>query len=182
MVHTVVNNIYIIITGYDTSRATAPHLKWHLFFLQMFLRLAVAIAPILAAFGVSNLIYVLKYAGLMGFNICFFFPTLLQFRSIQVCKKKFSLNRISVSGARNEEKRLLISRSENLQGSLSLHSIDSRHRGKKESSKYMTPFSSALFSHPISVVVVGVIGVCLFLLTVASLAVHPRKVSCETGF
>lgn len=174
MVHTIVNNFYIFVVGHDTSKAPSPKYKWLDFILRTAFRFFAAVVPILAAFGVANLVYVLKYAGLMGFNICFFFPTILQLRSIFVCRKKFEPSFISISGAhtKEEEKQSLLS----LQGGGNLYdkkkTIDKRKF-------YMTPFSSRLFSHPVFVVIIGILGFCLFVLTLTSLGVHPDKVSCS---
>lgn len=183
MVHTVVNNFYIILVGHDTSKPSSNNYRWLDFVMQLTLRIVVAIVPILAALGVANLVYVLKYAGLMGFNICFFFPTILQLRSIYVCKRKFAPSHISISGSHyNEEHQSLLSSTGN--GALiathkqSLVSMKEL-RGKEKLLQYMTPYSSRLFSHPVVVVVVGVIGVCLFMLTLASLGVHPIPMECE---
>lgn len=186
MVHTVVNNLYIIITGRDTS-AKIPSKRKLDFILRLVLRLIVGILPILAALGVANLVYVLKYAGLMGFNICFFFPTVLQWRSMSVCKRKFAPSHISVSGShtKDEEQKSLLPASSATSaiiftaGQHSLLSTKQLVAGKKDKSQYMTPYSSVVFSHPIAVILVGVVGGCLFILTVASLGVHPSKLSCD---
>lgn len=178
MTHTVVNNVYIIIVGRDTSIQPPSEKKWRDFILRISLRLVIAIIPILAAFGVANLVYVLKYAGLMGFNVCFFFPTMLQLRSIYVCQRTFAPNRISISDGgtlhEKEERQSLLTVSSSAPLSVQ------RVKGKKQSSQYMTPFSSRVFSHPVAVVTVGVLGVCFFLLTLASLAVKPVKVTCDS--
>ena len=50
--------------------------------------------------------------------------------------------------------------------------------GKEKQVLYMTPYSNAVLSHPIVVGVVGLIGVTLLLLSVASLFVHVDKLSC----
>ncbi len=89
-VHTVVNSIYVIITGKDTSEKPTHRFARYDFVFRLFLRFVAAVIPVLAAAGVSNLIYVLNYAGLFGFGICFGFPTALQLRSIYVCKRKFA--------------------------------------------------------------------------------------------
>lgn len=182
MVHTVVNNLYLIIVGHDTSQPPSQKYKWYDFTLRMSLRLVVAVLPVLAAFGVANLVYVLKYAGLMGFNICFFFPTVLQWRSISVCKRKFAPSHFSVSGSHSdEEHRSLLSASDSTQISAKNQPLLSTKQvtGREGRLRYMTLYSSAVFSHPVAVAIVGVIGVCLFILTVASLGVHPAKLGCE---
>ena len=93
--HVIVNNLYIFITGHDTSKEVKHRFD---LFLQVVLRFINAVLPILAAMGVANLIYVLKYAGLAGF-MCFMFPFLLQMKSIYTCRKRFCLNHVSLSGS-----------------------------------------------------------------------------------
>ena len=170
MVHTVVNNLYIIIVGHDTSRPPSKRFRRYDFFLRLILRFTMAILPILAAFGVANLIYVLKYAGLMGFNICFFFPTLLQLRSIYVCKKKFAISHISVSRSHDKKGSLSVEK----QSLLSVQEV----RGKEKKSRYMTPFSSRFISYPFGAIIVGLLGVCLFILTLVSLGISPDRLTC----
>lgn len=191
MVHTVVNNLYIIIVGRDTSRPASGKYRWLDFALRISLRLIVAVVPILAAMGVANLIYVLKYAGLMGFCICFFFPTVLQFRSIIVCRKAFMPSQISIagdntaSGGSEEKRSLLSSLAPNRvgRGEISTHKHSLRStvqlRGEERRSTYMTPYSSRCSSHLVVVGLVGGVGFCLFVLALASLAVHPRKRACD---
>lgn len=181
MVHTVVNNLYLIITGHDTSKAPSP--KHRLFdrILRILLRLIVAVLPVLLAFGMANLVYVLKYAGLVGFNICFFFPTVLQLRSIYVCRQRFAPSYISISGSHTaEEQQSLLSADGSSITTRDQSVLSTKHvRGKEGRRRYMTPYSIAVLSHPVTVVIMGVIGVCLFFLTLASLGVHPTKVTCD---
>jgi hypothetical protein len=177
----VVNNLYILITGHDTSKRSKHRFD---LLLRVALRLVVALLPILAAFGVANLIYVLKYAGLLGF-ICYFFPFLLQLRSIQVCKKRFSTSHFSMSNNRIRD-------SGDEEDIKSTGTISPRLETEKESlllakdldskamrALYMTPYSNVLLSHPIAVVVVGIVGLFLFILALSSLFVHPDKITCE---
>ena len=171
LVHTIVNNLYIIIVGHDTSKTSTYKYKWLDFLLRITLQFFAALLPILAAFAVANLFYVLKYAGLMGFNICFLFPTILQFRSIYVCRRCFSTHSISISGTRSpeEEKQSLLRVQE---GTLF------QDKKTDERAQYMTPFSSRIFSHPVAVVIVGLLGFCLFVLAIVSLGVYSDKVIC----
>lgn len=181
--HVVVNNLYILITGHDTSRRNRHRFDM---VLRIALRLVVSVLPILAAFGVANLIYVIKYAGLLGF-ICYFFPFILQLRSIQVCKRKFSTSYFSISGGPTPGNGSDDEDSKN-KGSISpvlekekeslLLAKDLDSKGKR--ALYMTPYSYLLLSHPVSVVVVGITGLFLFLLAMSSLFVHPHKVTCES--
>lgn len=186
--HVVVNNLYILITGHDSSKRSKY--KFDLV-LRVALRLAVAIVPILAAFGVANLIYVLKYAGLLGF-MCYFFPVILQLRSIYVCKKTFSTSYFSVSGPPAEQKGSEAKEKDDdvarksgeispvleKQSSSLLFARDLDREEKR--ALYMTPYSVLFFSHPVAVCVVGVVGLALFLLAFSSLFVHPDRMACDS--
>jgi len=185
VVHTVVTNIYIIITGSDTSKTPNHSCAKCNWLLILAIKLVSAIVPILAAFGISNLIYVLKYAGLLGFAMCFFFPTILQLGSIYACKKRFANTKYSVSGSVNADD----SNSETKGGIdapptgekkplLSVQEL----QGKEGRQLYMTPYSYLCLSHPISVIIVGVIGFILFWLTFGGLFVHPDRELCLDGF
>ena len=178
--HVTVNNLYILITGQDTSRKAKYRFDW---FLRIFLRVLVGVLPILAAFAVANLIYILKYAGLIGF-ICYFFPFVLQLRSIHVCKKKFSTFCISLSGPRamsddddtSKNKGEISPGLEKEESLLLAKDMDS----KEKRSLYMTPYSIRFISHPVCVWIVGGIGVSLFVLTLSSLFMHPHKMTCDS--
>lgn len=177
--HTVVNNFYILITGHDTSRK--PKFRFD-FLLRLFLRFIVALLPILAAFGVANLIYVLKYTGLVGF-MCFLFPFSLQVRSIYMCKKEFSKVHISLSGSHSLEKNGGSNGEQRKKGTISPQ-LEEQHssllakdvKGEEKGVLHMTPYS---ISHPISVYFVGVVGSVLFLLAFTSLLLHPKKLTCD---
>ena len=188
--HVLVNNLYILITGHDTSRKPKYRFDW---FLRMFLRFAMAVLPILAAFGVANLIYILKYAGMVGF-IAYLFPFGLQLRSIHVCKKTFATSFISINGALSvmKEKKKLESdeegeeqKSDNEEkfpegGKEKESLLEARDMSSKEKeSLYMTPYSNVLISHPLSVWIVGALGASLFIFAFSSLFVHPHKMNCD---
>ena len=49
------------------------------------MRAVVAILPIVCSLFISNLVYILKYGGLVGFLTVFFFPLALQLASQYVC-------------------------------------------------------------------------------------------------
>jgi hypothetical protein len=197
-IHAMVNNIYIIITGHDTSE----HPKWRLdWLLRLLLRLTVASIPLFAAFGVSNLIFVLKYAGLLGFGVCFLYPTILQLASTYVCVrdfgKKAQLNKSSGSGAggRQGESSELEQKSRTDTTELSSGSEEAKlgHRKEekspllreredtdsKQSRFYMTPYSNVVVSHPIFVGTVAVIEVCLSVLAFAGVFVKPSILTCD---
>ena len=193
-IHIIVHNLYILITGADTSEKPKHRFNQFDWFLRLSLRFIIAILPIMAAFGVANLVYVLKYAGLFGF-INVLFPFLLQIRSIHVCKKrfaKFSKVHISVSGshpsicskkqeATGDEDEAITGNSispglEKEQESLLL----AKELDKKErKALYMTPYSN-IFSHPVVAWVVGAVEVVLFVCAISGLFVHPTKMTCST--
>lgn len=189
-VHAIMNNIYIIVTGKDTSKEPKCKYDW---LLRLFLRLVGALLPIIAAYGVANLIYVLTYAGLVGFGVSFLFPTVLQFRSTFVCVKKFhntgtqdiQLNSLHTRGTDESE----LSDSTYTNGGENYYE-DANHVSKeklpllKEKAKenerhlYMTPYSNVVLSHPIFVSIMGVVFVCLFIVTCVSLFLQPHQLTC----
>ncbi len=176
-IHVLVNCIYVALTGKDTSEKPTHQFAQYDFLLRIFLRFISAIIPVLAAAGVSNLIYVLNYAGLFGFAFCFGFPTALQLRSIYVCKRKFAnliktKNRpVEIIGEHSVQETTPLLSNENIQ----LRDVQSL---------YMTPYSNR-FSHPIAVYVFGVFGFILFCLTFISLfttVFHPQDLeTCYSG-
>ena len=176
-IHCIVNNIYIILTGQDTSQP--PRWKYDWIF-RFILRFVAALIPLLAALGIANLIYVLKYAGLVGFTIALFFPAVLQLRSIYVCNTEFGPHNIMADHAVNingevtdhEGTPLLDKQVKNLE----LSGVLEFHRDKRSS--YMTPYSCGYLSHPMIVLVIVGIGFCLFILAVTSLGVGPQKLTC----
>ena len=85
-VHPMVNNIYTVVLGHDTSKSPR-NIRYRL--LLLMLRFLVALIPILLAFGISNLVTVAQFTGLFAFLVIFFFPTVLQLQSIRVCKRRF---------------------------------------------------------------------------------------------
>ena len=78
-----VNNLYQVIMGRDTSQQ--KHSYDGLILVAM--RAVVAILPIVCSLFISNLVYILKYGGLVGFLTAFFFPLALQLASQYKCVK-----------------------------------------------------------------------------------------------
>lgn len=151
------------------------------------MRVVNAILPILAAFGVANLIYVLKYAGLVGF-MCFTFPIILQLKSIAVCKKRFSALHISVSsgdGLSPDHKEAIEAQEIDSKEDLSSPTLEkkdllsSSEESKGKSTLYMTSYSHFFISHPVAVWAIGVAGVVLCFLAFLSLFLHPHKLTCD---
>ena len=127
----------------------------------------------------------LKYAGLVGF-MCFFFPSMLQLRSIDICKKKFSRFHVSVSGSHSlPEKETLEEKELKNKGDISpkLEEEESllakEEHNEDEKALYMTPYSFSGLSHPLLVWATLICGIILFLLALVSLFVHPDKLSCK---
>ena len=126
----------------------------------MFLiKLFAAVVPILIALGVSNLVEVLVFSGLSGFILGFVFPAVLQLQSTRVCKKVFIV--------------LLTEKTTSSMKDMDSHTraevVCSLHDKKpKESSLYMTPYSTRILSHPVAVIILGSLGVVFFLVTIAS--------------
>ena len=173
------NNIYAVLVGHDTSEM--PKKRLYLL-LQLVLRFFAATIPILCACGVSNLVSVFKYCGFVGFAIIIFFPTALQLQSIRVCKKKFRDIHVRMHMAQKTDHSTCRDSGEACDRSddtgatmytthsteVVLHSLQLT-QPQNESSLYMTPYSSQVFSHPIAVSIIGAVGGLLFLLSIASL-------------
>ena len=164
-IHCIVNNIYIIITGRDTSEKPRWRYDW---LFRFVLRFVAAVLPLLAAFGVANLIYVLKYAGLFGFAIALFFPAILQLRSIYVCNREFRQGHSEVS---------MLVQSHQEAGVIEVWGV--LYFSKRSRRLYATPYSRGYLSHPTVVLGIICIGFCLFVLAVTSLGIEPHKVKCS---
>lgn len=176
-IHCIVNNIYIILTGRDTSEVPRWKLDW---LFRFILRFVAALVPLLAALGIANLIYVLKYAGLVGFTIALFFPAVLQLRSIYVCNIEFSDKNKETEDTPIESDENKITEGTSLitkKSMISLSCVVEFCRMNRES--YMTPYSRGYLSHPMIVLVIVGIGFCLFILAVTSLGVGPQKLTCS---
>lgn len=183
IVHVLVNHIYAVIAGHDTSIPPSKGKKWLDLSLRIGLRLVLAIIPVLAAFGVANLVEVLKFAGLTQFLISLGFPTLLQLRSIFVCRKTFASSQSTdASGQQQtkEEKQLLLSSSDDVDDDNDKKTSSLSPQRSQQKGEYLTPFSSRVISHPVTVVIVGILGLCFFLLAVGSLFATPDQTTCTT--
>ena len=176
MVHTISNNIYTTLFCRDTSKKSkTPKLD---FVLQLLIKFISAVIPIAAALSISNLVYVLKYAGLIGFFISFFFPTALQLSSTWRCSTVFATGdkiRGTTSPTLKDDKAYHLQNSSEMSERKCLKS-----RISQMFASYQTPYSNRFLSHPIVVSVIGVVGVLLFLLSIGSLAVHPKQLHCSS--
>ena len=157
-----VNNVYMVITGRDTSEPPKWRYDW---ILRLSLRFIIAVIPILLAFGAANLVFILKYAGPLGYGICFLFPIVLHLRSMYVCNNMFGQHRDPLAQTEKDSQPLI----------------------KKETSmwrqclrQHMTPYSNVVLSHPIFVVFIGCCGIGFFVASIMSLFIGPEKYTCLT--
>ena len=159
---TLVNNVYTVVFNKDTSQAQNTWTTW---LIRLFMKLTVALLPIIVAMGVSNLVAVLNYTGPTIFISCLFVPTILQLRSQWVCKKLFTktLDKGNIASSTIPVEGLI-----NAKMAESLPLIPKMKYSNHD--LYMTPYST-VFSHWPAVVVIGVVGGVLFILTVVSLFV-----------
>ena len=155
----IANNVYMALTGRDTSKMSVKRYDW---ILRLVLRVVIAVLPLLMAFGAANLVFILQYAGQLGFAICFLFPVVLQLRSIYVCNKLFGLCGPPKNVSVNVEKTPL------LKNALKF----------KWWTRYMTPYSNVIFSHPLFVVLVACFGFCFFVISFVGFFIQPDHVSC----
>ena len=154
-VFTISNNLFVLFTGSDSTELT-KHKYGRLLLIS--LRVGTAILPIVAALFIANLVYVVKYGGLLGLFICYFFPIILQLRSQYVCHKMFKKAFSTITLSTSEEMPLLAGRHHKTNGL------------KWRETTYYTPYSN-VFSHPIIVIVFGVVALAACGLVIASLTV-----------
>lgn len=185
VVHTIVNNIYSVVLGRDTSQDKG----WKLFFIQISMKLVAAVLPIAIAMGVSNLVYVLKYAGLVGFFIVLLFPIALQLTSQWKCYKQFqylanhseAVNK-STKGLGKDSTKIVTGDDYSVQESTAL--LGQRKGNATSIMEFFfsfkalfiswTPYSTYL-SHPLIVVFNLCFAVSTFALTCASVSQHPKN-------
>ena len=171
-IHPLASNIYAVLTGNNTCKKRHKRCEQ---LVKFVIRLFTAVIPISAAFGVSNLVHVLQYSMLSGFVLCLMFPTALQLQSIRVCKRTFrSTHTAFISTATGSRK---YKNSDGDAGTEVFHSSRDKKQWS-ESSLYMTPYSTRILSHPTAVLIIGAVGVLLFLVTIASLFVQPQPLEC----
>ena len=192
-----VNNIFAVIFGKESN--VSRDTNWKMIALRTTIRIVCALLPIVVAMWISNLAYILQYAGLIGFFIAFFFPTILQLASQRVCCKTFQEIEDSKKSEKSDKDSAYDSatcESENRNGDLT--SIFEHHdrsslvvsftqsvqegehlpllHAKRATSQckwvYPTPYSTC-FSHPACVVVIGLVATSFFLASVVSVFVEP---------
>ena len=176
IIHTIVNNIYTVIFGRDTSQVAG----WKHRLLLLLMKFISALIPIFLALFVSNLVYVLKYAGLTGFFIAFFFPIVFQLSSQWVCCKTFSYMTGDDLASSNHEcctslltNSLIQGRKEDMPLLMSKNKIRIHQFffSRKNSYFYTTPYST-ICSYPLCVLFIAFLSFICITLSVASLFIH----------
>ena len=176
VVTAVANNLYLVLMRRDTSEAM---LTWKDRIGKLLFRFVFAFAPLIGAIFISNLVTVLKFAGLFAFAILFFAPILCQVRSRRLCVKHFGDSCGSIVSNLNITQPL-IPRSDCLNNSL-LTSFDQtlNHSLRQESGRRRailhflfhiearTPYSG-LYSSNFVLIIVSVISIVSFALALGS--------------
>ena len=167
---TVANNIYIMITGVDTSQA---HKRRYGRLIKIVLRVICAVIPIFAALFITNLVFIVSYAGLLGLTMCYFFPIALQLKSQLRCYIVFSKcnwqGGVSLSPDNTNT-------SEDVNQPLLLRQARREDAASPSwwwNPAYSTPYAT-VFSHPISVMIFAVLSCWACGFAIASLA-EPQK-------
>ena len=174
----IANNIYSVFCRQDTGKRSKKCDR----LLKCLIRLFAAVVPLTVAFGISNLVTMLQYAGLSGFILSFFFPTALQLQSITVCKKTFcGVCTVQAMFPADDAKEKGKHDSMKLSTGGHIVCFPQEKKPRNESFFYMTPYSTRILSHPIAVIVIGIIGGLLLLLTIGSLFYKPEKLQTCLG-
>ena len=156
----IVNNVYTVITGRDTSEPAKWKYDW---ILHLSMKFIVALIPILLAFASANLVYILSYTGILAFGLLLLFPGVLQLRSTYVCSKKFGQ---CVAPQAKEDSQPLINK------------VAKSSKLSCSSWSYMTPYSNSVISHPLFVCLIGCFGACFFVFALVSLFITTDKFTC----
>lgn len=173
VIHTTVNNIYTLVRGKDTTQDKS----WKFFVAQLAMKFMAAVLPLSVAMFVANLVTVINYAGLIGFFICFYFPTLLQLASQWKCFWEFnntgndtldSINckKLFHSSIDKTEEVPLLKRPKEALWKRVIVFITSCN-----SSRYYTTYSLPFLSSPLFVLLVGLITSTFIVITIASLII-----------
>ena len=172
MVLTTVNNIYTVVLGKDTTQ----HKGWRFTLIHLVMKFFAAFLPIVVSLFVANLVFVLKYAGLLGLFICFYFPILLQLRSQWVCQKKFSHTLYDINLAIQAEENDSSSDIPEKIPLLSSLTVPFTKRLStflcgKGAPCYTTPYSLPILSSPIVIIITGIITASFLVITIVGIIV-----------
>ena len=169
------DNLFMAITGRDSvTGATPDQLKKKQQVLRLVLSLCISILPLTGSFFVANLVDITRYAGLIGFAKCYFYPALLQLKSQYDCNKVFfeAVKQAQLEATKpvdvsiNDETVPLISNK--------TEEFPQVQYLQWNNPTYTTPYQT-IFSHPIMVVVLSLFSIVAFGLAVASLPVRVEE-------
>ena len=149
--------------GVDTSQANKVRYGR---LVKMSLRVVCAIIPITAALFATNLVFIVKYGGILGLTMCYFFPIALQLKSQYKCYLVFGDN-----GNQNENSNSGSHASDDQQQPLLLRQAireDTIRHPWWYNPAYSTQYATVL-SHPVSVIVFTVLSSIACGLAIASL-------------
>lgn len=191
-----VNNLYTVFNK-DTSQVSG----WKHCLIQIGMKFIAAVIPISVAMFISNLVYILKYAGLLGFFVIFFMPIVFQLSSQWVSYKTFShtvteetetkkLDSLKMeqfnkrADDEGEDNTMPSSETNEDQSAMLLDDSQTKKSAKRfckflftpdNDRLYTTPYSLQVLSHPLFVVFVLLLAVLWFILTFVSLFFHPTS-------
>ena len=156
--------------GKDTSQ----HKGWCYTLIHLGMKLLFASLPIGVSFFVANLVVILKYGGLIGFFIGFYFPVLLQLRSQWVCQEKFSHTLYDINLAIQAEENDSSSDIPEKTTLLSSSSVPFTKRLSiflcgKDAPSYTTLYSLPILSSPIVVIITGIITASFLVVTIVGI-------------
>ena len=151
----VANNIYLIVMRRDTSQGNFRSADR---IMRLFLRLIVAGIPLIGAIFVTNLVRLVKIAGIFAFTIQFMIPIASQYQSIRLCRKKIEIIRnikLTTTTQDLKERNAEIRKKFNIKEFLFKIERNTVYSG--------------WYSNNITVIVVGVLGVFCFCLACVSI-------------
>lgn len=148
---------------------------------------------------ISNLVYILKYAGLIGFIVVFFVPITFQLSSQWLCYntfgymvvdennkictpcKEISKNELELKGmnvTEESEEESLLPENMKQQKQVTIEKVFDYFFSCKNTFLYTTPYSTFM-GHPLCVLFILLLAVICFILTIVSLFMHPSVTSCQ---
>ena len=156
-VTSVANNIYLIVMRRDTSQGdlrSADRIA------RLFLRLIIASIPLVGAIFVTNLVRLLKIAGLFAFSIQFMIPIASQYQSKRLCRKEIErIRNLKLTTTTTTQN--LIEKDPEIRKKLNIKDF----LFKKDTNTVY----SGWYSNNITVIVVGVLGLFCFCLALVSI-------------
>ena len=156
-VTSVANNIYLIVMRRDTSQGdlrSADRIAR--------LWLIIASIPLVGAIFVTNLVRLLKIAGLFAFSIQFMIPIASQYQSKRLCRKKIErIRNLKLTTTTTTATQNLIERDPEIRKKLNIKDFLFK--------KDLNTVYSGWYSNNITVIVVGVLGLFCFCLALVSI-------------